>query len=487
MDKSKVSPRSIPVENKTAATLARSIPNSAVETRASSSPSVVSTSQSYHENITLVPQRANQSNPVVTEVKSFSAQTWCNPNVSTPSEKKPQGNANRVTQTIAVLPETKNQGNRQSVSVLSETKPQFARNSQNTVLLPESKVSVRVNQMPLQTESKGQPSQGRIGQCHQLLNEGKVAPNQSRISVNTSSAETKIFNNQNWNQNSSFSGVNEHKTINAQQRHIVQMVADPKPCNKLSTNRPVEGKVSNQSRGNQNVKLASDTTANASTRIRPSFPKTTDRKIVVSQAVTPTVLPESTKINPFRKVTEEASLSLGEKSFPVVEGKSVALKQAPVRNFIIASEGQPVAHSKNAQTVTVQSDGKTACQVVKNSSVALETSQKSSSYFVSDISNEGSLGSNSSTLPRNTAAKRVPINSVPVAKKKCIKRSPTVEQAKKVLPSPEISTLSSSDEASPKKEPQFFSLKGLTPGLTITPVAASSPRIATPVINKIAV
>ncbi|XP_035231011.1 uncharacterized protein LOC118202901, partial [Stegodyphus dumicola] len=375
MDKSKVSPRSIPVENKTAATHARSIPNSAVETRASSSPSVVSTSQSYHENKTLVPQRAN--NQVVSEVKSFSAQTWCNPNVSTPSEKKPQGNANRVTQTIAVLPETKSQGSRQVVSVLPETKPLVSRNSQNAGLLPENKAPVRVNQIP--TESKGQPSQGRIGQCHQLLNEGKVAPNQSRISVNTSSAETKIFNNQNWNQNSSFSGVNEHKTTNAQQRHIVQMVADPKTCNKLSTNRPVEGKVSNQNRGNQNVKLASDTIATI--RIRPSFPKTTDRKTVVSQAVTPTVLPESTKINPFRKVTEETSLTLGEKSFPVVEGKSVALKQAPVRNFIIASEGQSVAHSKNSQTVTVQSDGKIACQVVKNSSVALEPSQKSSSYF----------------------------------------------------------------------------------------------------------
>ncbi|GFQ73587.1 hypothetical protein TNCT_533963 [Trichonephila clavata] len=451
---------SIATENKSTLSHVKSVPSTSSESRASGAQSVLTSNQSSFQE-TKISGNINKSvTPTVssTESRAFGSQSWSNP-PSSANENKPQGSSVRGIQSGTPQPDSKNPGScgrvLQSSAVFTENKILNCRVIQNISQLTDNKSQSRNSQVTV-TESKNQVSH-RLSQS-QLTFEGKVQANQNRITVGSPPLEVKAINTNQVRSNQTPVFVHESKS-SAGQRTINQMLNQ----NKANLNKSTDVKIPNQirvSQGGKNVPVE---------RFRPG------NKSVSESSSVNLPMSERTLNNPFRVAS-----TLGTKVSASTEEKSLLKVTHVSQNISVVSESKTAAHSKiSSQNMSVHSESKAVSQVVKVSSVSPEVSQKSSVSF-DNSSNPATSKISAMSTPRGTTLKRSQTsrvtNSTP--KKKCTKRacpSTSDDNAKHVQAAIEATNFSS-DEGSPKDK--FFNMKGLTPGLTITPVRKNAPTVS---------
>ncbi|GFT54544.1 hypothetical protein NPIL_694852 [Nephila pilipes] len=452
---------SVATENKSTLSQAKSVPCTSSESRASGAQSVLTSNQSSFQE-TKMPGSINKSvTPTVSsESRAFGSQSWSNPS-SLATENKTQGNTIRVIQSGTPQSENKSSGVpgrvSQNSTTFTENKIQNSRVSQNISPLIDNKSQGRINQVTV-TEAKNQASH-RLSQS-QLSFEGKVQASQNRLTVGSPPLEVKAMNSNQGRSSQTPVFVHESKSSGGQR--TVNQVLNINQT-KANLNRSSDIKIPNQIRVNQVKNVPVE-------RIRPSI------KSISEQSSVNVPMSERNLNNPFRVAS-----ALGTKVSASSEEKSLVKVTRVSQNISVVSENQSAAHSKISQNLSMHSESKAVCQVVKVSSVSSEMSQKSSVSF-DNLSNPATPGINAMSTPRGTTVKRPQTsrvtNSTPVAKKKCTKRSsPNTSDAntKHVQAALEAASFSS-DEGSPKDN-KFFNMKGLTPGLTITPIRKNAPTV----------
>ncbi|GFY62809.1 hypothetical protein TNIN_112781 [Trichonephila inaurata madagascariensis] len=449
---------SVATENKSTLSHVKSVPSTSSESRASGAQSVLTSNQSSFQE-TKISGNIKLVTPTVssTESRAFGSQSWSNP-PSLANENKPQGSSVRGIQSGTPQPENKIPGSSgrvlQSSAAFTENKILNSRVTQNISQLSDNKSQSRINQVTV-TENKNQASH-RLSQS-QLTFEGKVQPNQNRMSVCSPPLEVKAINTNQGRSNQTPVFVHESKS-SAGQRTINQMLNQ----NKANTNKSADVKIPNQIRVSQAGKNV------PAERVRPS-----NKSVIESSVNLP--MSERTLNNPFRVAS-----TLGTKVSASTEEKSLLKVTHVSQNISVVSENKTAAHSKISQNMSMHSESKAVSQVVKVSSVSSEMSQKSSVSF-DNSSNPATSKISAMSTPRGSTLKRSltsrVANSKPAKKKYTVRagNSTSDDNTKQVQAAIELTNFSS-DEGSPKDK--FFNMKGLTPGLTITPVRKNAPTVS---------
>ncbi|GBN39550.1 hypothetical protein AVEN_232840-1 [Araneus ventricosus] len=445
---------SVATESKATISQIKSVPNSSAEVRAAGGQS---TSQPSFQDAKIPGSITKSVNPSVTgsETRAFGSQSWSKSVLSVTTENKAQGTSNLVVQ-----PENKTPvgvgRNSQNSPAFPENKVQNTRTVPNISQVTDNKSQSRISQIATLSESKNQGSQSR--NQSQLTFEGKLQTGQGRVTISSPPLEVKTINSNLGRSSQNFSAAIHENKSSGGQRITNSMLSNNQ--SKLNQNRPTEVKTPNPVRVTQVVK---------STPVEKLRPNVNEQSSISSP------ISERSLNNPFRIAS-----TLGKKA-PASEEKSVVKVTRVSQNVSVVSENQSSAQSKISQNMSMHSESKAVSQVVKVSSVSSELSQKSSVSFDNTANSPATPVINTMSTPRGTAkrpqAARV-ANSTPVAKKKCTKRASLgTEAGAKRLQNLDASF--SSEDGSPK-EKQFFNMKGLTPGLTITPVGGSATSGANP-------
>ncbi|KAF8778284.1 uncharacterized protein LOC129976630 isoform X2 [Argiope bruennichi] len=439
---------SVATESKATISQIKSVPNSSAEVRTAGGQSA---NQTSFQDAKIPGSITKSVNPIVTgsETRAFGSQSWSKSILSAPTENKAQGTSNLVVQPENKTPSGAGR-NLQNSAAFSENKIQNTRTVPVISQVTDNKSQNRIGQIATLSESKNQGNQSR--NQSQLTFEGKLQTGQGRINLSSPPLEVKTINSNQGRSSQNFSAVIHENKSSIGQRSVNSVLSNNQ--SKLNQNRPTEIKTSNPVRVTQTAKNISVE------KLRPN---------VNEQASVSSPISERSLNNPFRVAS-----TLGKKA-SASEEKAVVKVTRVSQNMSVVSENQSSTQSKISQNMSMHSENKAVSQVVKVSSVSSELSQKSSVSFDNSINNPITPVISTMSTPRGAAKRPQAVrvaNSTPVAKKKCTKRaSPSADAGAKRLQNMDAS-FSSEDGSS--KDKQFFNMKGLTPGLTITPVGGSA-------------